>query len=233
MKKYYLLKVTLLLLLGEYSVAQVNRLPAYPLITHDPYFSIWSFSDEASSSETRHWTGANNPLLGLVRIDGEIYRFLGGDKDSPTPLMSAEQQWVSVNATQTRYQFVCGGVDLSLTFTSPLLLNDLSLLSRPVSYISFRLRSNDGQEHRAQLYFGVSGLVAANTPAQELVVRKKDFGALSALEAGTREQPILQKKGDNLRIDWGYCYVAAPVAQGAWQDISTREEAIRTFVKED
>ena len=233
MKKYYLLKVTLLLLLGEYSVAQVNRLPAYPLITHDPYFSIWSFSDEASSSETRHWTGANNPLLGLVRIDGEIYRFLGGDKDSPTPLMSAEQQWVSVNATQTRYQFVCGGVDLSLTFTSPLLLNDLSLLSRPVSYISFRLRSNDGQEHRAQLYFGVSGLVAANTPAQELVVRKKDFGALSALEAGTREQPILQKKGDNLRIDWGYCYVAAPVAQGAWQDISTREEAIRTFVKKD
>ncbi|HZE83573.1 MAG TPA: DUF4965 domain-containing protein, partial [Puia sp.] len=118
------------------------------------------------------------------------------------------------------YQFACGRVDLTLSFTSPLLLNDLDLLSRPVSYVSFKLRANDGQSHKVQLYFDVAGLLAANTPAQELVASRGNTGSLSFLKAGTTEQPVLQKKGDNLRIDWGWLYVAAPVAQHAEQRLS-------------
>lgn len=225
-----LLRIILFLLIGVQSIAQVKKMPAYPLITHSPYFSVWSFSEEGNSSDTRHWTGANNPLLGLIRVDGKSYRFFGGaGSEETTGAEPAEQQWVSVNATQTRYQFACGGVDLSLTFTSPLLMNDISLLSHPVSYISFRVQSNDGGKHPVQLYFGVGGVIAADKDSQVLVVRKRATGALTVLEAGTQEQSVLQKKGDDLRIDWGYAYVAAPVAQGAGQSIATREEAIRAF----
>ena len=46
------------------------RAPAVPLITVDPYFSIWSPDTTLNVAKTMHWTGKNNTLLGLVVIDG-------------------------------------------------------------------------------------------------------------------------------------------------------------------
>ena len=58
------------------------RPPAYPLITHDPYSSVWAFQDELNAAPTRHWTGQEQSLEGVVRVDGRAYQFLG---QSPTP----------------------------------------------------------------------------------------------------------------------------------------------------
>src|ERR1044071_1899675 len=59
------------------SFSQVNRAPAYPLVVHDPYFSIWSFSDKLNESTTKHWTGTDQSLMGFLSVDGKIYKFLG------------------------------------------------------------------------------------------------------------------------------------------------------------
>lgn len=59
------------------SLAQVQRAPAYPLLLNDPYFSIWSFNDTLCADATRHWTGREHPLVGMLRVDGKTYHFLG------------------------------------------------------------------------------------------------------------------------------------------------------------
>src|ERR1700759_5688676 len=57
--------------------AQVSTMPAYPLIAHDTYFSIWSNTDKLNESVTHHWTGKDQSLLGILKVDGNFYRFMG------------------------------------------------------------------------------------------------------------------------------------------------------------
>ncbi len=74
MKKIFLL---ILIIVSTRMWAQSDKAPAYPLITHDPYFSIWSFSDTLTSTPTKHWTGADQPLTGLVKVDGKLLSLHG------------------------------------------------------------------------------------------------------------------------------------------------------------
>lgn len=355
-----------LLLVSVLTQAQTLRPPAYPLITHDPYFSVWSTTDKLTDSPTRHWTGKPQSLEGVLRVDGKAYQFLGAapvryrsvvatgesqpytarytltqpaegwqqpdfndtawrlapgpfgdtpaartrwansetDKDgiyvrreftydgktdpatlllslshdddvtiflngteilhrtrytreyitlplseagqkalrtgknllavhcvSPkggsfidvgmvtpippdTPPATATQTAVVLSATQTQYTFTAGPVELQLNFLSPLLLDDLEVVARPVSYVTATVRSRDGQSHAVQLFVSASGMLATNTGAQLVVTQAGRTAGLQWLKVGTEEQPVLQKKGDNLRIDWGYAYLAAPEQAG-------------------
>ena len=45
------------------------RAPSVPLITSDPYLSIWSPYDKLNEGSTEHWTGTEHPLIGAVRVD--------------------------------------------------------------------------------------------------------------------------------------------------------------------
>jgi len=357
--------------------AQQRKAPAYPLITHNPNFSIWSMTDQLNASTTKHWTEADHSLLGLINVDGNIYRFLGkeepnyktilptaedqsftvqyteskpegdwqsssykasdwksgaaplGDdqkhvktlwksddiwvrrafnvtdpqginelflklnhddnvvvflngkkvyekagwtnsfqylpinksdlkagqnqiaihlrntaggrfldfglvdrlKEGGPKIQTAVQKDVEITATRTIYNFQAGKVDLKLTFTSPLLMDDLNLLARPVSYITYQVKANDGKQHAVKVFLSAASNIAVYKPSQEVVAEKYETDELAILKTGTVEQPMLQKGADDMRIDWGYFYVASPKKDQSQQFVSPMATAVDDFRK--
>ncbi|WEK37792.1 MAG: DUF4965 domain-containing protein [Candidatus Pseudobacter hemicellulosilyticus] len=362
------------------ATAQVNQMPSFPLLTHTPYFSVWSGSDKLNESVTRHWTNREQSFLGVVKVDDQFYRFMGApsaalkavvaaadekgydcryqidaapmadwfmpgfndknwksgagafgdDRAKPgTPwtgkniyirrtfnitelpkgrlflrihhdddavlflngqrlirkggangdyetlllpeearkmlkvgenllaihcanpqggswidagiseeivdnslsnVLLAEQTNVNVSATQTTYTFTAGAVELTVNFCSPLVLNDLALLTTPVSYISYSAKATDGKSHNVQVYQGITTSLAVNMPGQEVATTAYAKNGLKVLKAGTTEQAILKRVGDNVRIDWGYAYVATPEAAGVQQYVTEANAGIPSFL---
>jgi len=367
MKKIYILLFAFALM--QQLFAQVTKAPAYPLVTHDPYFSIWSFSDKLNESATKHWTGTDHSLLGYISVDGKLYKFLGaapkkmqallpnsdlsaydckftetkpednwqlpsfddagwqngkgmfGSKnmDAATewnskeiwfrrsftvteknfnqllltlkyddnikvylngekiyeagccssnkeimlskeiankiqlgkntlavycentggpgiidaglynllpdePVLQATQTSVNISATQTTYQFTCGGISLSVKFLSPLLANNLDVYSRPISYISFTTKATDGKQHDVKVFFNNSADIARNKVNQAVSTSTSKYGSLLIHTTGTTTQQVLKRKGDDVRIDWGYSYLAVADEKGTALSASTTEE---------
>ena len=190
----------------------MSRPPAVPLVAHDPYFSIWSLSDRLTDEPTRHWTGKDQQLAALARIDDETVRFAGNWPRSERPMA---QTGLSVTATTTRYSFEHKGVRLELSFLTPALPDDLDILSRPLTYVTFEARSIDGKPHTVSLHFDAGAGLAANTAEQRIAYSRLHLGDMAVLRAGAAEQQILSRSGDDLRIDWGYLYLAVPPQPGA------------------
>ena len=358
--------------------AQNLRPPAYPLITHDPYFSIWSEGDRLTDVATTHWTSKPQSMEGIIRVDGKVYQFLGATPiqyksvlstgadanvsvkysfEAPTgnwkesnyndskwqtgrlpfgshadrchlswtkggvwirrtfewdgktdpaalrlmlayndevevflngvpvfehhnvaedyrpysipakalqtlkkgqnlltiyclhtngncfidaglaqeietaSLPLAEQTNATLTATQTAYSFKAGGVTLNVKFLSPLLLNDLEVAARPVSYVTFSTHSDDSKPHEVQVFMGIAGTVATNLPKQEVMTQSGKGSGLQWVSIGTKEQPLLKKKGDDVRIDWGYAYLAVPQTTQAQLTNGTFSALKENFVK--
>ena len=362
MTKRWFLAVLLLCGFQE-SFSQNFRPPAVPLITIDPYTSIWSFGSELNGSPTKHWTGKPNPIDGLIRVDGKTYRFMGaatpvlkiitgtakteeyeavyttekptadwnkenykaadwktgkapfGTKDRNDNMLktgtvfpkeiwyrreftldnvnfekigldifhdddvsvfingvsayecsncftggyetkkiseaakkllrkgkntlaayckngagpgyidigltdelapkgtdvitAAKQTGFTMKATQSIYTFDAGAVQITARFVAPLLMDNLALLSRPVNYIVYDVKSKDGKAHDVQILTSVSGLLAVHEGTQEVMEKAGKENGLVTLAIGSVEQQVLKRKGDDVRIDWGYAYLAA------------------------
>jgi hypothetical protein len=193
--------------LGVGSAMCQMRAPATPLITHDPYFSIWSTTDKLTDSDTTHWTGAPQPINGIARIDGKSYRFMGRTHDN-TPAM--QQISSTVTPTHTRYEFCQGGIKLEFTFFTPAIMNDLDVLSRPVTYLTWTAQATDRVPHRVSVLLSVDPLIAVNERGQKVVSFRNQTSLLNVLSVGSRDQEILNRSGDDLRIDWGYFRLAVP-----------------------
>jgi hypothetical protein len=210
----------MVLLFASIGPLLAQRPPAVPLVSSDPYFSIWSMADELNADTTRHWTGTPQSLTSLIRIDGSSFRLMGAERNDSVPAMP--QRSLEITPTQSIYKFEAAGVEVTLTFTSPRLPHDLDVLSWPVTYLTWAVRSEDGKNHAAQIYFDASSDIAVNTADQPVNWSRLETNGLHALRIGSREQPVLQKSGDNLRIDWGYLYVATPTSEDALQAANDR-----------
>ncbi len=204
--------------------AAQERPPAVPLIAHNPYFSVWSMANHLTDENTKHWTGRQQPIYGLARIDGKTWRFMG---DDPRQVPAMEQTALEVTPTHTNYSFQAGGVTLGVSFFTPAFPKDLDILSRPVTYLTFTA-SGQGS-HDVSILIDVDPVIAVNSPDQPVTWGRSRAGGMTVLNVGSRDQHVLGRPGDDLRIDWGYFHLATPDSENAETVLSSK--ALDTFVR--
>ncbi len=188
------------------------RPPMTPLIIHNPYFGLWSPSDKLNESTTKHWTDKDQRLVGLIRIDGKVFRVIGKSPADAAPL---PQTSLKVLPTRTVYSFANDQITLTLTFLTPVLPDDIEVLARPLSYVVWDVTSADAKPHEVAVFLGLGGEVAVNTPEQPVAAAREKLDGLVAAKVGTVGQKVLSSAGDDWRIDWGYAWIAAPAANAS------------------
>ena len=127
----------------------------------------------------------------------------------PQGVRIAQQKSVDVMATSTYYTFTCGPVELDLVFTAPMVITDLDLISTPINYISYRVRSTDGAAHDVQFYFATTPIMTVNEAFQAVDVELVNERGVDYVKAGSTAQNVLGRVGDLISIDWGYLYLPA------------------------
>jgi hypothetical protein len=205
--------------------APVYRPPAVPLVVHNPLFSIWSMSDHLTDDVTKHWTRHANSLDSLIRVDDQNFRLMG---TQPADVPALPQVSLRVLPTRTIYDFENPTVHVTLTFVTPALPTDVDVLSRPLTYLTWDVRSLDNKSHAVSVFFAASGELTVDTTQQKVVWQRPEVTGLTVLKMGTKLQPYVEKNGDNVRIDWGYAYIAASATESKGA-ISSEENLLKSF----
>lgn len=179
------------------------RVPCTPVITVDPYFSIWS--EQNILQNTVHWTGLSATIRGTVTVDGKPWHFLGlGGEGEDMKVESRE-----IDAFSTAFTYANDAIRLTVWFTSPLLPDDLYYASRPVTYCHTGWEALDGKEHSVSVKFAVSEELVLNENRQGVALAYPvTIPGMTAVKMGNACQNVLNRSGDLIGIDWGYLYLA-------------------------
>jgi hypothetical protein len=222
----------LLLVVSRFGInsgsTQNFRPPSVPLVTFDPFLSIWSAADRLTDRPTQHWTRHEHSLISLIRVDGKTFRLMGS---RPENVPALPQVGLQVTPTRSIYEFEDARIHVTLTFMTPALPNDLEALALPLSYLDWRVRALDGQNHEVSIFASASAQLAVNRAGEKVEWSRQVAGYLTALRIGTAEQRVLGSAGDDHRINWGYAYLAAPSghARGA---IGSEQTLTAAFVSD-
>ena len=196
------------------------RPPAIPIITIDPYFTVWSPSNVLTDTDLQHWSAKPNRIKGYVTIDGEKMRFMGTGEECTMP-----QTQFDMTAAVTSYTFECEKIRLEFSFFSTPFTDDLYRLSRPISYMTAKYSTLDGKEHTVSLQIAASEELCINLKGEEPV----ETATLTlpcgspAIKMGSVAQKVLWRSGDDLRIDWGYFYLASSNKKALTETITADE----------
>ena len=175
-------------------------LPAYPLFVKDPYFSFWAQSETLNEKDVIFWTGTEKKLYGYVKVDGEVYSFLGNAKNCKR----AEQVSLSITAFTTDYTFKAGKAELTLSFVSPLPPDFFLLLSCPVCYMKYEVKGPQNTE----IIFAVDQNVCYNGEEKSVRGGSAKMSGYETAFFGLKRQLALSDDSDRFGADWGYWYLS-------------------------
>ncbi|MFT3686190.1 MAG: DUF4965 domain-containing protein [Phycisphaerales bacterium] len=202
-----------------------RSVPAVPLITFDPYISVWSMRDKLTDDWPRHWSGSVMGMSGLVWVDGKCYRWCG---PMPQGVPAASQESVQVGLTSTHYTFKAGGVTLAVDFASHVWLGGNNPGSFPtVADVNFLAKSDDGKEHQVHVYIDVTGEWCTSDSNDAVTWSRHKISGADVLSMSKVDQPVLEHAGDQRKIDWGRLYLVG----GSQTVVAGHNAARATFAK--
>ena len=70
---------------------------------------------------------------------------------------------------------------------TPVLPDDLFVLSRPTTYVTCSVKSNDGNKHTVQFYFSANGELAQNNGDHPVNFEFVNFDNSMALKVGSKK----------------------------------------------
>ena len=181
------------------------RPPAVPLVSCDPFFSVWSAADTLTEKETTHWSGAKQPISITLTADGKTWRLCGLE---PQSIPALPQIGVKVMPLQTTYTFKGEGLRVSLIFSTAKLTDDLEVFSRPVTYVTTRVEG----ANEWKLNASISSALATNDDKAQMATNRCTVVGFPAMSIGRKEQRPLAYSGDRVRCDWGYAWLVGPSA---------------------
>lgn len=190
------------------------RAPSVPLITIDPFFSVWSPADRLTDTDTVHWTNTAKEerkiiMRGIVKIDGKPYRFMGENAEGEE-IPAMRQISLDIDAFSSTYTFEDARIRLEAKFTTPVIPSDIYYLTRPVSYLRLSVTSKDGEKHEVTASVAVSEQVCLDKAGEsEVAFSKFDIIGKPTVRMGNKVQNVLGKEGDDMRINWGYFYLTS------------------------
>ncbi|MFC0541802.1 glutaminase family protein [Kutzneria chonburiensis] len=206
------------------------RPPATPLAVRSPYLSTWLAGDYLAGEWAGFWTGRTTAMTGIARIDGVAYVFIGapGLPDGQPAFRGMTQTDVTVTPTQSRFTLNAGGIELTVTFLSPIEPGDLRRQSAPLSYVSLRARSIDGKAHNVSLYLDISAEWAHGDSNASVSWDSRATGGVRTLSFTPSNPGVLAENGD--MASWGTITWSTTERTGlSWQigqDIVVRQAAV-------
>ncbi len=180
-------------------------LPSYPLFVKDPYFSLWSNTENLPCEDTALWTGKTQKTYGIITANGKAYCFLGDAKN----VEKLTQTGLSVSVFRTSYLFTCSDFELETSFFSPLPINDYEILSCPVCYFEYTIKPKKPLQD-VKVFLSVCEDWCYNDVAMKemrgdvLAFENKDVAYF-----GLNRQQLFDHAGDRYGADWGYYYISA------------------------
>ena len=166
------------------------RAPSAPIVSCDPFFSIWSGADAPTCADTEIWYGDKQPISIQIELDGVRYRLMGakaepakrGDRVADVPALKCVG--CEVRALTTSYWFTDGRAFVEMSFMTPKMTDDLDVFSRPVTYATVRTSG----ARKVKVFASISPALATNDDSAEMVVKKARIAGLQAYSIGRKEQ---------------------------------------------
>ncbi len=107
-----------------------------------------------------------------------------------------------------------GGIRLTLTFLTPMLPDDLDVLTRPLTYVTWNAVATDGHPHDVKTMLAVGSDLAVNVPDETVVAHRESFGDLNAGRIGFEAAKSILAPQRRSCNDWGViCILDLPGGQ--------------------